>query len=80
VLTQFLAELGPEWHEACFEELRVADGDDLLGQVDVLQGQAKCLANPHAGSIQQQEECAIHYGDFGAVANPQDRRRFEQTP
>jgi hypothetical protein len=80
VLTQFLAELGPDWHEARFEELRVADGDDLLGQVDVLQGQAKCLANPHAASVQQQEECTVHYGDVRAVASLQNRRGFEQPP
>jgi hypothetical protein len=79
MLHQFLAELWPDRHEACFEELRVLDGDDLLSQVDVLQGQAKCLANPHAASIQQQEERTVHYWDLRAVPNPQDRRRFQQT-
>jgi hypothetical protein len=25
-----------------------------------LQGQAKCLANTHTASIEQQEECTVH--------------------
>ena len=50
---EFLVELRPNRHEACFEELRVAYGNYLLSQIDLLQGQAKCLANTHTASIEQ---------------------------
>jgi hypothetical protein len=32
---QFLGELWPDWNDACFEKLRVVDGNDLLDHINV---------------------------------------------
>src|SRR5208282_6921400 len=65
--------------KARLEEFCAADGDDPFGEVDILQGQAQGLADTHAGSVQEQQQRAVHRGNLTTVARAQDRCRFQQS-
>src|SRR5271157_2752081 len=55
---QFVGKLRSDRNQTRLEEFCTADGDDPFGEVDVLQGQAQCLADTHAGSVEEQQQRA----------------------
>src|SRR5688500_15120229 len=77
--SQFPGELWPNRNKACLEEFSVANRDDLFGQIDVLQGQTKSLANAHSAPVEQQQERTVNRRYLTAVPYAQHRRRFQQS-
>jgi hypothetical protein len=49
--SKFLPELWADRHQPCLEEFRVTNGDDLLDEVDIAQGQVKGLADAEPASV-----------------------------
>ena len=44
--------------EAALEELGLADGQDAGAGVEIVQRETEGFADPEAGSVEQQQECA----------------------
>jgi hypothetical protein len=52
--SQLAFELWSDRYETRFEELRIADSDDLLGEIHVVQDQAKRFTDAHTTTVKQQ--------------------------
>jgi len=72
VRSQLVGKLRSDRNETRLEELCAADGDDPFGEIDILQGQVQCLADTHAGSVEKQQQRAVHRGDVATMASVQD--------
>src|SRR5215472_2591908 len=49
--SQFLRQLWTDRHQPCFEEFCVTNGDDLVDEVDIAQGQVKGLADAQPAAV-----------------------------
>ena len=68
---KFLMEPWSNRNKARLEELRVANGDHLFSQIDILQGSAQHLADPHTSPVEEQNECPVHRRHLRAVPDAQ---------
>ena len=77
---QGVDELGTDRNEPDLVELRVAYGQDRVGQVDIVERQALSLAEPQPRAVEEQEQRAQGVGVELDRALPTDIDGTEQAP